>query len=163
MKSAYHQIPISEEDRKYTAFEADKNLYQFTRLPFGVTNGVSAFQRTINKIISEEKLQDTFAFIDNLTICGKTREDLDRNTKLFNEIADKYNFTLNHSKSILNASSITVLGYTITNNQISPDYNRLKPLLEMPPPANIKSQKRVIGMFFYYSKYIKNFSDKIHR
>ena len=29
LKSAYHQIPIKEEDQKYTAFEANGNLYNF--------------------------------------------------------------------------------------------------------------------------------------
>ena len=32
LKSAYHQIPIKEE--------ANGKLYQFCRIPFGVTNGV---------------------------------------------------------------------------------------------------------------------------
>ena len=45
LKSAYHQIPIRDEDSKYTAFEVDGQLWEFTRIPFGVTNGVSAFQR----------------------------------------------------------------------------------------------------------------------
>jgi hypothetical protein len=32
----------------------------------------------------------------------------------------------------------------------------------MPPPTTLKSQKSIIGMFSYYSKFIKHFSDKIH-
>ena len=31
----------------------------------------------------------------------------------------------------------------------------------MQPPSNIKAQKRIVGMFAYYSKFIKNFSEKI--
>lgn len=31
----------------------------------------------------------------------------------------------------------------------------------MPPPLNLKSQRRIIGMFSYYSKFIQNFSEKI--
>ena len=38
MKSAYHQIPIKEEDIKYTAFQVDGQLWEFTWLPFGVTS-----------------------------------------------------------------------------------------------------------------------------
>lgn len=34
LKSAYHQVPISEHEKKFTAFEAAGNLYQFTRIPF---------------------------------------------------------------------------------------------------------------------------------
>ena len=43
LKSAYHQIGICEEDRQKTAFEANGRLYQFKRVPFGITNGVSIF------------------------------------------------------------------------------------------------------------------------
>ncbi|KAL0810536.1 hypothetical protein ABMA28_010656 [Loxostege sticticalis] len=35
LKGAYHQVPILPEERKYTAFEALSNLYQFRRIPFG--------------------------------------------------------------------------------------------------------------------------------
>ena len=51
LKSTYHQIPLLKEDRPSTAFEANGKLYQFCRLPFGVTNGVSFFQRTVDAVI----------------------------------------------------------------------------------------------------------------
>lgn len=44
LKSGYHQTPIKESDRKYTAFETSGDLYQFCRIPFGVMNGVATFQ-----------------------------------------------------------------------------------------------------------------------
>ena len=44
LRSAYHQVPLKDEDKPYTAFEASGCLYQFTRLLFGVTNGVARFQ-----------------------------------------------------------------------------------------------------------------------
>ena len=47
LKSAYHQIPLKPEEKQYTVFTADGNLYQFCRVPFGVTNGVACFQRVI--------------------------------------------------------------------------------------------------------------------
>ena len=40
LRSAYHQAPLKEEDKPYTAFETRGNLYQFTRLPFRVTNSL---------------------------------------------------------------------------------------------------------------------------
>jgi len=48
LKSAYYQISISPDDKLYTAFEANGKLNQYQRLPFGVTNAVSAFQRIID-------------------------------------------------------------------------------------------------------------------
>ena len=57
LRNAYHQVPILKDDRKYTGFEANGRLYQFRRIPFGVTNGVAVFQRLMDNIIKEEKLK----------------------------------------------------------------------------------------------------------
>lgn len=43
LKNAYHQIPICEDERQYTAFEADGRLFIFCRLPLGLTNDVAVF------------------------------------------------------------------------------------------------------------------------
>ena len=43
LKSVCHQVPLREEDKPYTAFESCVKLYQFTRMPFGVTDGVVGF------------------------------------------------------------------------------------------------------------------------
>ena len=60
LRSAYHQVPLKDEDKPYTAFEARNGLYQFTRLPFGVTNGVACFQREIMKFVREEDIKAVF-------------------------------------------------------------------------------------------------------
>ena len=68
LKSAYHQIPICDRDKAYTAFEAAGRLYQFCRLPFGLTNGVACFQRVMDEFISSNGLTDTFDFFDDITV-----------------------------------------------------------------------------------------------
>ncbi|KRY59825.1 Retrovirus-related Pol polyprotein from transposon [Trichinella britovi] len=48
---AYYQIPINARDKPYMAFEAGGRLYQFKRIPFGVTNGATCFQRVMDNIL----------------------------------------------------------------------------------------------------------------
>ena len=57
LKSTYHQVPLAPEERPMTAFEADGRLFQYCRLPFGVTNGVSAFQRAMDDFIKRHGLK----------------------------------------------------------------------------------------------------------
>ena len=73
----------------------------------------------------------------------------------------KRNLTLNESKSVLSSSTINVLGYLLGNGVVRPDPKRLRPLQELPPPTNVRSQRRVLGIFAYYAKWISNFSEKI--
>ena len=161
LRSAYHQIEIKEGDRKYTAFEANGKLYEFMRIPFGITNGVAAFQRTMDKLVSEENLKDTFPYLDNVTIAGHTQEEHDSNVEKFLHIVKQRNFTLNESKTVKSVPSINVLGYCVGNKVIKPDSERLKPLQELPPPMSLGAQRRAVGLFAYYAKWIPNFSDKI--
>ena len=58
LRSAYHQITIAKKDHALTAFEARGKLWEFTRIPFGVTNGVPAFQREMDKMVEVEGLKD---------------------------------------------------------------------------------------------------------
>ena len=83
------------------------------------------------------------------------------NVAKFLQVCKKYNITLNEEKSIISVTELDLMSYTISHNKISPDKERLKPLIDMSPPTSRKSQKRIVGMFSYYSKFIRNFSDKI--
>ena len=161
LKSAYHQVPIKKEDKPYTAFEAAGGLYQFTRIPFGVTNGVACFQRLMQSIIDREGLTGTFAYVDNVTLGGKNQVEHDKTLQEFLRTAAKYNITFNETKNVLGVPLIDLAGYRICKGQIRPDPERLRPLQEMPPPTTLKGQKRVVGMFAYYSSWIENFSEKI--
>ena len=96
-------------------------------------HAVGAFQRIITKIVDEDNL----------------------------EIILKRNMTINEDKSIREADCLNILGYQIKHQQISPDQDRLKPLMEIPVPSTTKELKRVRGLLAYYSKWIANFSTKI--
>ena len=70
----------------------------------------------------------------------------------FLKVVSKRNLTLDESKSVLSSSTINVLGYLIGNGVVQPDPERLRPLQELPPPTNVRSQRRVLALFAYYAK-----------
>ena len=163
LRSAYHQIPLPPEDKIYTGFEAAGKLYQFNRIPFGVTNGVAGFQRVIDNIISEEKLVGVYAYLDDVTICGRTQSEHDLHLDKFMEAVNKYGLTLNKEKSCFSLRQIKLLGYLIEDGIVKPDPSRLKPLLALRPPTNASSLKQVLGLFAHYAKWIPRFSEKVNR
>ncbi|XP_076814961.1 uncharacterized protein LOC143461082 [Clavelina lepadiformis] len=161
LKSAYHQIPILETDRVYTAFEANGKLWQYKRIPYGVTNGGINFQRAIDRIIDEENLNDVFAYQDDVTVCGRTQQEHDDNVQKLLSVFKRRNLTFNESKTVKSVSQINVLGYQVQHKTIKPDPDRLQPLQEYTLPQNKKALQRLLGFLSYYSKWIPRFSDKV--
>ena len=67
------------EEQKYTAFEAGGPLYKFKRVSFALKNAVPCFQKVINQIILKYNCKGTFAYLDDITVCGRTCEEHDKN------------------------------------------------------------------------------------
>ena len=83
LTSAYHEVELPSSDRLYIAFQADGSLWQWKRIPFGLTNAVPCFQRIVDDIIKSNGCEGTFAYLDNITVGGATQEDHDKNLSKF--------------------------------------------------------------------------------
>ena len=161
LKSAYHQIPLAEEDRPFTAFEANGVIYQFTRLAFGMTNAVCVFQREIDDLIIKENLQKTRAYLDDVIISGSTKEEHDRNLEAFLRMVHKYGLTLNENKCVFGVTRISLLGHILENGTKRPDPCRLTTLMEYPLPQNKSQLQRLLGFFAYNAKWVADYSNKV--
>ncbi|XP_055910407.1 uncharacterized protein LOC129944768 [Eupeodes corollae] len=53
LESGFHQIKIKESDREKTAFAVNGAKYEFIRMPFGLKNAPSIFQRCVDDILRE--------------------------------------------------------------------------------------------------------------
>ena len=105
----------------YTSFEACVMLYQYKQLPFGLTNGVSVFQRVINNFIKRHNLEKVYAYLDDITVTGTTEEEHDQNVERLLNAALSDNLTLNNDKSKFKVTFLNLLGYNISYG----DQNRL--------------------------------------
>ena len=83
-------------------------------MAFGITNGVACFRRSVDNFISEEELDDTFAFMDNITICGMSENDHDENLVKFQEAAKRRNLTFNKSICTFRTTSLNFISYNIS-------------------------------------------------
>ena len=92
-----------------------------------------------------------------------TQEEQDKNLAKFREADQKFNSTINDEKCVFSTRSLNFLGYRIGGGKLSPDPECLQPFLELPVSHDLKSLRRVNGMFLYYAKWISHFSDKIRQ
>ena len=109
----------------------------------------------------DNELEGGFAYLDDITICGKSVEEHEKNSAKFLEAAKKWNLTINLEKSLSRRSSINTLGYSISHGELRPDPSRLQGLMALNDPEDEKQLKRIKGLFAYYAKWVPKFSEKI--
>ncbi|KAH8416719.1 hypothetical protein KR222_010277, partial [Zaprionus bogoriensis] len=75
LKSGYHQITLAERDREKTSFSVNGGKYEFCRLPFGLKNAGSIFQRAIDDVLREEIGKTCYVYVDDVIIFSKNESD----------------------------------------------------------------------------------------
>ena len=74
LMSGYHQIEVDEQDRSKTAFVTKHGLYEYTRMPFGLCNSPSTFQRAMEFVLSGFQWSILLIYLDDVIIASKTFE-----------------------------------------------------------------------------------------
>ena len=60
--------------------------------------------------IRDNRLNDAFVYLDDGTVCGKTKDEHDVNLQRFLDAASRYNLTLNEDKCVYSVFTIKLLG-----------------------------------------------------
>ena len=121
-----------------------------------VTNGVPAFQRTIDRII--DGLVGVVADIDEVVVGGTTKAEHDGNLQAFIARAKEFGLVLNKAKCKFNTQDLKFLGHHFHKGTVSPDSSRWEPSLNFATPLTMKELERFVGLSVYYSKWIPKFS-----
>ena len=101
----------------------------------------------MDSIITEEQLQVTFPYLDNITICGKDLREHDVNLKHFLEAASQWQIKYNDSKCVFSTRKFAILGSIIEEGDIRPDSEHLRPLQVLPVPEDRKVSIEFLGFF----------------
>ncbi|MEL7307950.1 MAG: reverse transcriptase domain-containing protein, partial [Pseudomonadota bacterium] len=156
----YHQIPLCESDKPKTSFSAGGQLWQYTRLPFGLRNAVPLCSRIMRNLFNG--VRNCLVYLDDLLIFGENQSDHDNTLREVFSIIRKSGLGLNKKKCSFNLKEIDFLGFKIDDGKVRPTDERLSGLLSFTPPKDLKSLERFLGMATYFSKFIDHFSDVVN-
>ena len=72
LASGYTQVPMAEKDKAKTAFCTPFGLFEFNRMPFGLCNAPSTFQRLMERIFGDQSCQSLLLYLDDIVIFSQT-------------------------------------------------------------------------------------------
>lgn len=147
---------LDEESQKLTTIVTHKGLFQYKRLPFGISSAPVMFQRLMDQILSG--IEGVVYFIDDVLITGATPEEHLKNVEKVLEKLLKCGLKLQKSKCKFFENEVNYLGYIIDKNGTRKDSQKVKAMLEAPRPTNLTQLQSFIGLVNYYRQFIKNFA-----
>ena len=114
LTSGFFQAAISAESSVFTSFATRNKIYQWTRVPMGITAAPSYFQR----IISTEVLGGLCGiicevYIDDIIVWGETEEEFKKNLEEVLSRFKKHGITVNPDKCKFGLEAIEYVGHVI--------------------------------------------------
>ena len=129
-------------------------------MPFELKNAGATYQRLVNKMFQKQIGASMEVYIDEMLVKSTTAEL--HIAHLFEEfqILREYNMKLNPAKYAFGVSTGKFLGFIVNNRGMEANPDKIKAMLDMPPPSNIKEVQRLTGRIAALSRFVSKASDK---
>ena len=159
LKSSFWQIPLDPDTADRSAFITHDGCYQFTRVPYGITNGPMAFQMLMSKVLRNINFKFALVFIDDILCHSATLEQhFEHLSAIFQRLRNA-SLKLNPKKSQFAAQTVEYLGHILSDQGIQASPDKTDIVKNFPRPRNRKEVKSFLGLCNFYRRYIKGYSD----
>ena len=157
---AYHQGFMAEDSRPLTAFVTPWGLYEWVRIPFGLTNAPAAFQRCMEDCLGDYNFDICTTYLDDVLVCSSNFEEHVERLRMVLRRMRQFGMKLRPAKCELFKREVKYLGHIMSSEGYKPDPKDTIPLLALKDrsPKTVGDVRQIIGLIGYHRKYIPQFS-----
>jgi hypothetical protein len=159
LTKGYWQIKMAEADKEKTAFRTPQGLFQFKRMPFGLSTAPSTFARMM-RMLDLERFHAMNFFDDILIATCDWTTHLRSIDALLSELS-KHGLTARPSKIDVGFREIEFLGHVIGNEQMRPEKSKISRILSVSVPTTKKQVRAFLGLAGFYRRYIPNYASLV--
>ncbi|XP_057811780.1 uncharacterized protein LOC131026016 [Salvia miltiorrhiza] len=156
----YHQVKMHPDDVAKTAFAVCTGVFGWESMPFGLKNAGATYQRMMDKIFRTQLRRNISVYVDDMLV---------RSIKASSHVADleetfsvvrKNKLMLNPAKCTFGVQSGKFLGYRVTPEGIEVNNDKVKAILNMTSPRNVKEIQTLNGRITALSRFISRSAER---
>ena len=158
--SAYHQIPLSKQSRKYTSFRTDSGCWEYLRLPMGACNSSFVYQKTACAILKRHLGLGRYCQCFQDDICLYSDSVQEHMTRLEEILVDLQTagMKVGLKKCHFLRPEVKFLGHIISKSGIRPDPAKVEAMRRFPRPNTARKIRAFLGAVGYYKRFIPQLS-----
>jgi len=150
----YSQIPVAEEDKHLTAFTCHSGAWKCVRLPLGLCNAPTTFQRAKNMILAYVKWQRCLEYLDDVISLSSFPEEHLQHLEEVLTLLWKAGVTLKASKCLFFQEKVEYLGYVIRLGRVHVLEKNLLALWGLRYPETQTQMKSFLGTCGVYRRFV---------
>lgn len=162
LQDAYFTFPMAKAHRKFLKFRWKSQLWQFVRLPMGISCAPRIFTKLIAPIFAfvRSKGGQCFPYLDDSFIFGFSQEECQRTTTMLAEVFRSLGFMINVKKSeLIPDQRLQFLGFIIDSTcmKVFLPKDKIENILQLCETAlldkkfSIRFLAHLVGTFQSYS------------
>ena len=160
LNSAYYQIPLSNKSRRVTAFCTPFGLFEFNKLPMGISVGCQSLSRVMVGLFGYLRGNYVFNILDDLVVYSRSATEHVGHVREVLGRLQSAGFTLNPDKVTFGASEVKYLGHVLSSRGIRVLPDSVATIKNYPRPSNLRTFRRFLGIVGFYGRFIPDFSGK---
>ncbi|XP_036341596.1 uncharacterized protein K02A2.6-like [Rhagoletis pomonella] len=156
--SGFWMIPLDIESSKLCTFNTPFGRYRFLRLPFGINAAPEIFHSEMIRLFGH--IKGLIIYMDDFLIHAPNVQKHNAILESVLERAQSVGLRFNKSKSKFLKKEVKFVGHIFSEKGVKPDEEKIKSIVEMPVPKNVKELQRFLGMINYLGCFIDSLSAK---
>ena len=161
LKAGYHQIRMSERDTEKTAFQFGRGKFEFVRMPFGLKNAPSTFQRLIDEFLLGLDERAVQAYMDDIIVFSRTGEDHKRHLGQVQQRLEEFKLRISAEKSSFFKPEVKFMGHIVAREGIRPNKDKVAAIGNLSVPTNQKEVRSFLGVVNYYRRFLGDMAGRI--
>ena len=158
LASGYNQVPVAEADRPKTAFCTPFGLFEWNRMPFGLCNAPSTFQRLMQRIFGDQQCQSVLLYLDDIVVFSSTfQQHLGRLEVVLQRLQHEC-LKAKLSKCSFFQQEVRYLGHIISADGVSTDPSKVEVVANWQPPTTVLALRSFLGFASYYRRFVEGFA-----
>ncbi|GKE57640.1 putative reverse transcriptase domain-containing protein [Tanacetum coccineum] len=149
---------MHEDDIPKTAFRMRYGHFEFTVMPFRLTNAPVVFMDLMNRVCKPYLDKFVIVFIDDILIYSKMKEEHEVYLKLVLELLRKEKLYAKFSKCEFWLQEVHFLGHVVNQSGIYVDPSKVEAVKNWKAPTTPSEVQSFLGLAGYYQHFITNLS-----
>ena len=160
LTQAYQQLELEDMSKKLLTINSHLGLFQFNRLPFGVSTAPGIFQGIMDQVL--QGIEGVVCYLDDILISSPSMTHHKQAIHQVLNRLEKYHIRVKPAKCEWFQTSVEYLGHKVDAEGLHPTAQKLEAIENAPSPTNVTELKSYLGLLNYYGKFMPNLSTLLH-